>query len=98
MVYRLILTLQSTKLRNFCLDNEYIISISGIVTFKNSEHLRNIIKSVPLSSILIETDSPFLAPIPFRGKTNEPSFVYYIGKYLADFYNISVEKFLNNLR
>ena len=83
----------SSRLRNFCLDNEYIISISGIVTFKNAEDLRNIIKSVPLSSILIETDSPFLAPMPFRGKTNEPSFVYYVGKYLADFYNISLEKF-----
>ena len=63
------------------------------MTFKNAENLRKIIKSVPLSSILIETDSPFLAPIPFRGKTNEPSFVYHIGKYLANFYNISIEKF-----
>ena len=85
----------SSKLRNFCLDNEFYISLSGIITFKNSIDLRNVIKSIPLKWILIETDSPFLAPVPFRGKTNEPSFIKYTAEYLSDFYKISLEEFIN---
>ena len=77
----------------FCLDNKFYISLSGIITFKNANDLRNIISSVPLESILIETDSPFLAPMPFRGKINEPSFVKYIAEYLSNYYQISFEEF-----
>ena len=57
------------------LDIGFYISLSGIVTFKNAQDLRNIAKDVPVDRILVETDSPFLAPIPNRGKRNEPSFV-----------------------
>jgi TatD DNase family protein len=57
------------------LDIGFYISLSGIVTFKNAEDLRDIAKDVPVDRILVETDSPFLAPIPNRGKRNEPSFV-----------------------
>ncbi len=64
------------------------ISISGIATFKNAEDLRNIIKDVPLNRMLVETDSPFLAPTPFRGQTNEPSYVKNIVNYLVDFLKI----------
>ena len=78
------------KLMNFCIDNNYYISISGIATFKNALSLRNVIKDVPLSSLLLETDSPFLAPVPMRGKINEPSFVKYTAIYLSEFYNISL--------
>ena len=83
----------STQLLNFCLDNNYYISISGIITFKNASSLRDIIKDAPLDSILIETDSPFLAPEPMRGKVNEPSFVKYTAEYLAKFFNLSFEEF-----
>ena len=83
----------TTKLKSFCLDNEFYISLSGIVTFKNANNLREVINNFPLHQILIETDSPFLAPVPFRGKTNEPSYVKYISEYLSDFYNISQKKF-----
>jgi len=83
----------SKKLRNFCIDSNYYISLSGIVTFKNANDLREVIKTIPLTSILIETDSPFLSPMPYRGKTNEPSYVYFIGKYLANFFNIQIEEF-----
>ena len=83
----------SKKLLNFCLDNNYYISISGIITFKNATNLRSIIKDVPLSSILIETDSPFLAPEPMRGKINEPSFLKYTAEYLSRFFQISLEEF-----
>ena len=83
----------SVKLRRFCLDNEFYISLSGIVTFKNANQLREVINSFPLQQILIETDSPFLAPEPFRGKMNEPSYVKYISEYLSNFYNISHKEF-----
>lgn len=77
----------TTKLKNFCLDNGFYISLSGILTFKNAHTLREIILDTPLSSILIETDSPFLSPTPFRGKTNEPSYVKYIAEYLSKMFN-----------
>jgi|TARA_B100000959_G_scaffold33502_1_gene31848 TatD DNase family protein len=83
----------SEKLKNFCLDNEFYISLSGIITFKNANELREVINNFPLQQILIETDSPFLAPVPFRGKMNEPSYVKYISKYLSDFYDISQKEF-----
>ena len=82
----------SEKLRNFCLDNEFYISLSGIITFKNSDLLRKVISCIPLKWILIETDSPFLAPIPYRGKTNEPSYVKYVGEYLSNLYKISIKE------
>tara|TARA_B100000989_G_C19386360_1_gene403822 strand:- start:23 stop:805 length:783 start_codon:yes stop_codon:yes gene_type:complete len=83
----------SHQLLNFCLDNNYYISLSGIITFKNASNLRDVIKNAPLKSILIETDSPFLAPEPMRGKINEPSYVKYTAEYLSSFFNISLEEF-----
>ena len=77
----------------FSLENKYYISLSGIVTFKNADLLRENIKNASLDYILIETDSPFLAPIPMRGKDNEPSFIKFTADYLADFYNIEREAF-----
>ena len=84
----------SNVLRDFCIKNNFYISLSGIVTFKNASSLRNIIKDYPLEFILIETDSPFLAPTPMRGKLNEPSYVKYTADYLSKFYEISLDKFI----
>ncbi len=83
----------SKKLLEFCIENKYYISLSGIVTFKNANSLRDIILNVSLDHLLIETDSPFLAPVPMRGKSNEPSFVKYTGEFLAKFYSMSKENF-----
>ena len=69
-----------------------LISISGIITFKNAIELRNIIREIPLSKLLIETDSPYLAPVPKRGKRNEPSFVKHTADYLANLKEIPIEK------
>ena len=69
--------------------------MSGIVTFKNAIRLREIISSIPLDRLLVETDSPFLSPSPFRGKINEPKNIKYICEYLSDFYNISLDKFVS---
>lgn len=62
----------------------FLISMSGILTFRNSEELRRIAGFIPLDRLLVETDAPYLAPIPFRGKRNEPSYVAHTAKVLAD--------------
>ena len=66
-------------------------SASGIITFKNSIDLQNTFKNIPLEKLLIETDSPYLAPIPMRGKKNEPSFIKYTLAKLAQLKNLSIE-------
>ena len=73
------------------LDLGFYISVSGVVTFKNANELRESIKFVPLDRLLIETDSPFLAPAPFRGKINEPAFVAYVAKMVAEVKGVDVE-------
>lgn len=66
------------------LDLGFYISFSGIVTFKNAESLRDVARKVPLDRLLIETDAPYLAPVPHRGRTNEPAFVRHVAQCLAD--------------
>ena len=83
----------SKELLQFCDENKYYISLSGIVTFKNANLLRETIKNASLDLLLIETDSPFLAPTPMRGKSNEPSFVKFTADYLADFYSMQKKDF-----
>jgi len=68
-----------------------MISISGIVTFRNADALREIVKTIPDDHLLIETDSPYLAPMPYRGKQNQPAYVKYVAKTLADLRDTSVE-------
>ena len=70
----------------------FCISFSGIVTFKNAQSLRDVAARVPDDRLLIETDAPYLAPVPFRGKTNEPAFVRYVGEQLAEIRDCSVER------
>lgn len=74
------------------LDLGYNISISGVVTFKNADSLRAIVKSLPLDRIHVETDAPFLAPAPMRGKKNTPAFVVHTAKFVADLKGITVEE------
>tara|TARA_B100000029_G_scaffold347230_1_gene339587 strand:- start:131 stop:895 length:765 start_codon:yes stop_codon:yes gene_type:complete len=69
-------------------------SASGIITFNNSKDLQNTFSKIPLDKILIETDSPFLAPIPMRGKKNEPSYIKYTVKKLAEIKNIDISKMI----
>ena len=83
----------SKELLQFCDENKYYISLSGIVTFKNANLLRETIKNASIDHLLIETDSPFLAPTPMRGKDNEPSFVKFTADYLANFYSMNKEDF-----
>ncbi len=79
----------SSNFVNKLKDLNAFFSASGIITFKNSTELQNTFKSIPLEKLLIETDSPFLAPVPMRGKKNEPSYIKYTLKKLAELKNIS---------
>lgn len=81
------------ELAQRALDMGLYISFSGIVTFKKAEELRAIAKTVPLDRILVETDAPYLAPVPYRGKTNQPAYVTHTGEYLAEFLGLPAEKF-----
>jgi TatD DNase family protein len=73
------------------LDIGFYISLSGIVTFKSAKELQEVAKKLPLDRILIETDSPYLAPVPHRGKTNQPAFVTHVAEFLAELRNDTVE-------
>jgi len=68
------------------------ISFSGIVTFKKAHELREVAKQVPVDRLLVETDCPFLAPVPFRGKRNEPAYVVEVGRCLAELREVSLEE------
>ncbi len=80
----------SAWLANQCLDLGYNISFSGVVTFKNASPLREICKIVPLDRLHVETDSPFLAPVPMRGKKNTPAFVVHTAQVVAELKGVSV--------
>jgi TatD DNase family protein len=73
------------------LDLGFYISFSGTVTFKNTPHLQEVASKMPLDRMLIETDAPYLAPAPHRGKQNEPAFVQHTAKHIADLRQISLE-------
>jgi len=74
------------------LDLGFMISFSGILTFKTAADLREVARFVPLDRCLIETDSPYLAPVPFRGKTNTPAWVPYVAKQIAELKDVSQER------
>jgi len=73
----------------------YKIGVGGVVTFKNSRKLQEIIKEIDINYILIETDSPYLTPEPYRGKKNNPSNVYYVAKKISELKDMDVEEVIN---
>lgn len=72
------------------LDLGFYISFSGIMTFRNADALREVVRQVPLDRLLIETDSPYLAPVPYRGKTNQPAYVAAVAQAIAELRNIDL--------
>jgi TatD DNase family protein len=82
----------SLRLAQQVLELGFLISFSGIVTFKKAEDLRAVAKQVPLNRLLIETDCPFLSPVPFRGKRNEPAYVVEVARCLASIHGLAVEE------
>lgn len=75
---------ESWEVARAALDLNFYISFSGIVTFKSASELQEVAKKVPMDRILIETDSPYLAPVPYRGKRNDPSYVVHVAEKIAD--------------
>ena len=85
----------SSKFAEKLLNLGSFFSASGIITFKNSTELQDTFKIIPLDKLLIETDSPYLAPVPNRGKKNEPSFIKYTAKKLASIKQITTDELIN---
>ena len=83
---------ESYEVAKAAMEMGFFISFSGIVTFKSAKELQDTCKLVPLDRMLIETDSPYLAPIPYRGKTNEPAWVSKVGQFIAELKGVSVEQ------
>ena len=83
---------ESLEVARAAIDMGFYISFSGIVTFKSAKDLQAVALELPLERILIETDSPYLAPMPHRGKMNEPGFVPHVGEYIAKLKGIPVEQ------
>jgi TatD DNase family protein len=82
---------ETAEVARAALDLGFYISFSGILTFKNAADLREVARFVPLDRMLIETDSPYLAPMPYRGKTNNPSYVPFVAKQVAEIRQMPVE-------
>ncbi len=76
-----------------CMEMGLYISIAGMATYKKADNVREMVRVIPLEKLLVETDSPYLAPIPVRGKRNEPAFVAHTAKYLAEFLQVDEQKF-----
>jgi TatD DNase family protein len=83
---------ETWEMAKAALDLGFYLSFSGIVTFKNADELRQVVSKVPLDRILVETDSPWLAPVPYRGKQNEPQYVYEVAQCIADIKNLQLEQ------
>lgn len=83
---------ESWEMAKAAIDMGYYISLSGIVTFRNADSLREVAKKIPSDRLLIETDSPWLAPVPYRGKKNEPKYLPEVAKCIADVRGISPEE------
>jgi TatD DNase family protein len=83
---------ESWEMAKKAFDLNFYISFSGIITFQNAKELQEVVKLAPLDRILIETDSPYLAPVPYRGKPNEPAYVRYVAEKIAEIKGESLEK------
>ncbi len=83
---------ESMEVAQAAIDMNFYISFSGIVTFRSAASIREVAKNLPLERMLVETDSPYLAPVPYRGKTNQPSFVLHVAEEIARLRGISVDE------
>ena len=80
---------ESIEMAEEAMQMGFYISVSGIVTFKNAKELQAVIKAVPLDRLLVETDSPYLAPVPHRGEENEPAYTYNVAEFVAELKGVS---------
>ena len=78
-----------------CIDKGYYIAIGGVVTFKNAKDLKEVAMTIPLENLLLETDAPYLAPVPYRGKLNTPAYLKYIAQEIANLRNTTIDEIKN---
>lgn len=85
---------ESWEMASEAMDMGFFVSFSGIVTFRNADDLREVVKKMPLERLLIETDSPYLAPVPHRGKPNEPRYVHQVAQKVAEVREMEVDELI----
>ncbi|NKI17328.1 TatD family hydrolase [Spongiibacter sp. KMU-166] len=83
---------ESWEMASAAMEMGYYVSFSGIITFKNAQELRDVVKKMPMDRLLVETDSPYLAPVPFRGKKNEPKYVCEVAACVAEIKGLTLEE------
>ncbi len=83
---------ESLEMAQAAIEMGFYVSISGIVTFNSADELREVVKALPLDRLLIETDSPWLAPVPHRGKQNQPGYVVEVAEFIAELKGVTVEE------
>lgn len=83
---------ESLEVARAAMDMNFLISFSGIVTFRKALELKEVARSVPLEKMLVETDSPYLAPVPYRGKTNQPAYVKHVAEEIASLKGVSFDE------
>lgn len=88
----------SQDFAEFALAEGYFISFSGIITFKNAEDLRNVVRITPMDRLLVETDSPYLAPVPYRGKKNQPAYVLKVAEKVAELKELPLSEIAKQTR
>ena len=84
----------SIELAEFCLDSGFSLGFNGICTFKNADNVRDVVKVTPLDRILLETDSPYLTPVPYRGRPNSPKYLPFIAEKIAEIKDVKVDTLL----
>ena len=84
----------SIELAEFCLDSGFSLGFNGICTFKNADNVRDVVKVTPLDRILLETDSPYLTPVPYRGRVNSPKYLPFIAEKIAEIKGLKVDALL----
>lgn len=81
----------SVEMMRECVKNNWYIALGGVVTFKNAKKMKDVAKEIPLDYLLLETDSPYLTPVPYRGKENQPAYIKYVAEEIANLRNEPVE-------
>ncbi|MBE7702643.1 MAG: TatD family deoxyribonuclease [Cyanobacteria bacterium SIG28] len=85
----------SVEFMKECVKQGWYIALGGVVTFKNAVKMKDVAKEVPLENLVLETDSPYLTPVPFRGKINQPAYVKYVAEEIANLRGMNIEKLID---
>ena len=85
----------SVEFMRECVNEGWYIALGGVVTFKNAIKAKDVAKAVPLEKLMLETDSPYLTPVPYRGKENKPGYVRFVAEEIANLRNMPVDEIID---